>query len=100
MGEIVCRVRGYSFSDRVQSVTRDEAMSGAAFKFASPPDISMKGCLFMQLLQVRPSFYTHMLSMPLNMRLRHAARHVVTALLTAKTAGADEFQRWMRFAAA
>jgi hypothetical protein len=86
MGEIVCRVRGYSFSDRVQSVTRDEAMSGAAFKFASPPDISMKGCLFMQLLQVRPSFCFHMLSMPLNMRLRHAARHAVTALLTVKTA--------------
>jgi hypothetical protein len=60
----------------------------------------MKGCLFMQLLQVRPSFYFHMLSMLLNMRLRHAARHVVTAPLTAKTAGADKFQRWMRFVAA
>ena len=52
MGEIVCSTRGYSFRDRVQSVTRDEAMADAAFKFNSPPDISMKGRLFQQLLQV------------------------------------------------
>ncbi len=52
MGEVVCRLRGYSFSDRVRSVTREAAMAEAAFKFASPPDISMKGHLFTRLLQV------------------------------------------------
>jgi len=52
MGETVCRVQGYSFSDRVVPVTRDVAMADAAFKFASPPDISMNGRLFAQLLQV------------------------------------------------
>jgi dTDP-4-dehydrorhamnose reductase len=55
MGEILCQVRGYNVSDRVQSVTRDVAMADAAFKFASPPDISMKGNLFAQLLQVSTS---------------------------------------------
>ncbi len=52
MGEVVCRLRGYSFCDRVRSVTRDAAMAEAAFKFASPPDISMKGHLLTRLLQV------------------------------------------------
>jgi dTDP-4-dehydrorhamnose reductase len=59
MGEAVCRVQGYSFSDRVLSVTRDVAMADAAFKFASPPDISMKGRLFAQLLQVRARAAAH-----------------------------------------
>jgi dTDP-4-dehydrorhamnose reductase len=52
MGQIVCRVRGYNFEDRVRSVSRDVCMSDAAFKFNSPPDISMKGLLLPQLLQV------------------------------------------------
>jgi dTDP-4-dehydrorhamnose reductase len=55
MGQTLCQIRGYSFSARVQTVTRDVVMSDAAFKFASPPDISMKGSLFAQLLQVRDS---------------------------------------------
>jgi nucleoside-diphosphate-sugar epimerase len=53
MGQTLCQIRGYSFSSRVQSVTRDALMSDAAFKFASPPDISMRGSLLAQLLQVR-----------------------------------------------
>ena len=53
MGQTLCQIRGYSFSSRVQPVTRDALMSDAAFKFASPPDISMRGSLLAQLLQVR-----------------------------------------------
>jgi dTDP-4-dehydrorhamnose reductase len=83
MGEIVCSTRGYSFRDRVQSVTRDEAMASATFKFKSPPDISMKGTLFQQLLKVmlpRCSTAPPMVSALSLMQIRtriHACLHCV-----------------------
>ena len=52
MGETVCRLRKYSFNDRVQSITRGAAMANAALQVPSPLDISMKGQLLAQLLQV------------------------------------------------